>query len=329
METIKLVYFIGIGGIGMSAIARYFHQLGAEVHGYDRTATRLTRTLEAEGIHIHYTEDVTMVPQNIDLVVYTPAVPSTHAELVFLREQNLPIMKRAEVLGLISQNRKTLAVAGTHGKTSTSTILAHLLRSGGVEAAAFLGGIALNYGSNFIPGQSEWVVVEADEYDRSFLHLHPECAVVLSADADHLDIYGDHATMLETGFRAFLKLVKRADGVWVQTDVMKYFPNLKVKAFGLENGAAYADNIRVENGRFHFDYVGPKAVLRDLSWQHPGRHNVENAVAAITLALEAEADPEGIRAGLSSFLGIRRRYEQLVRRDDLVLINDYAHHPTE
>ncbi|MFM8361653.1 MAG: Mur ligase domain-containing protein, partial [Haliscomenobacter sp.] len=208
LQDIRCVYFVGIGGIGMSAIARYFLGRGAEVHGYDKTETPLTRTLESEGMRIHYEERVSLIPPSVDLVIYTPAIPSNHAELAHFRSAGTPLKKRAEVLGIISRGMKTVAIAGTHGKTTTSSITTHLLRSGGIDCTAFLGGIARNLESNFAEGKSDWVVVEADEFDRSFLHLHPDIADILSMDPDHLDIYVDHETLLETVFKAFAKNLK-------------------------------------------------------------------------------------------------------------------------
>ena len=203
LTEIHTVYFVGIGGIGMSALARYFNGRGVQVHGYDRTQTTLTRQLEAEGMHIHYQDDIRQIPAALDLVIYTPAVPESLQELRHLRSRGVAVKKRAEVLGIISRGMKTIAIAGTHGKTTTSSITAHLLRAGGVDCTAFLGGIAQNFRSNFVGGTSEWVVVEADEFDRSFLHLSPDIAGIISMDADHLDIYGDGAAVIETGFLPF------------------------------------------------------------------------------------------------------------------------------
>lgn len=324
------MYFIGIGGIGMSALARYFHARGAQVAGYDRTATVLTKKLVAEGIDIHYEDDVGQLPTGIDLVVYTPAVPNSHSELQHLRTAGLPVKKRAEVLGIISRGMRAIAVAGTHGKTSTTTILTYLLRQGGVDCTAFLGGIALDFGTNFVAGQSDWVVVEADEYDRSFLHLHPELAVILSMDADHLDIYGDEETLHETGFRAFARQLKPGGQLWVQhawADTLGDVPGRLT--YGLEGGAYRAENIRVEDGYFTFDYHSPTHRMTGLQLALPGRHNVENATAAISVALKLGVEEADLRAALRSFRGIKRRFETLYRGADRVYIDDYAHHPSE
>lgn len=331
LSDIKTIYFIGIGGIGMSALARYFRHRGAAVHGYDRTETELTKTLAAEGMAIHYEDDPSQVPPGVDLVVFTPAVPATMGELLHFRAAGTPVMKRAEVLGIISRGMKTIAIAGTHGKTTTSSLTAHLLRSGGIDCTAFLGGIARNYQTNFLTGHSDWVVVEADEYDRSFLHLDPDVAVILSMDADHLDIYGDHETLLETGFRAFARKLKPGGQLWVQHSCAHYFPGFpNVGSFGLEAGQCRADNIRVEEGYFTFDYTGSDgARWAGIQTAHPGRHNVENAVAAITAARAAGVQEADVRRGLKDFAGIKRRFEYVVRTPQVTYIDDYAHHPTE
>lgn len=314
----------------MSALARYFKQRGAAVYGYDRTETELTRKLAAEGMEIHYTESIDSIPKGIDLVVYTPAVPQTHAELEYFRREGYPVKKRAEVLGIISRDQRTIAVAGTHGKTTTSSTVAHLLRSGGVDCTAFLGGIAQNFQSNYIGGTSDWVVVEADEYDRSFLHLHPDLAVILSVEADHLDIYGDRESIVETGFKAFARQLKPGGQCWVQyrwADEFAGMPGLS--SFGVDGGAVRSENVRVEDGFFAFDFVGLGHHLHGLRFAMPGRHNVENATAAIAIALTLGVSEADLRAGLLSFKGIRRRFEIIHRSANRVYIDDYAHHPTE
>ena len=327
-DQLKSLYFLGIGGIGMSALARYFNQRGVMISGYDRTETDLTKKLVSEGMDIHYHADVNAVPDNIDLVIYTPAVPQTNPEWDRLVSLGVPILKRAEVLGLISRNSRTIAVAGTHGKTTTSTILAHLLQSGGVDCTAFLGGISRNFGSNYVAGDSDWVVVEADEFDRSFLHLRPELACIMSTDPDHLDIYGDHDAMLSGGFERFAGLV--GGNLYVQTNALPNYAGKKeLRRFGLEGGLFRAENIRVVNGHFRFDYIAPGLMLQDLRTPLAGRHNVENAVAAICLALEAGVKPEHIAPGLASFKGIQRRFERIFESPEQVYIDDYAHHPTE
>ncbi|MGH1433296.1 MAG: UDP-N-acetylmuramate--L-alanine ligase [Lewinella sp.] len=331
LNNIHSIYFVGIGGIGMSALARYFHGRGVKVAGYDRTETTLTKTLVSEGITVRYTAEVATLPQDVDLVVYTPAVPANHAELVWFREQNYEVLKRSAVLGIISKGMRTVAVAGTHGKTTTSTLTTHLLRSGGVDCNAFLGGVARNFSSNFVEGASEWVVVEADEFDRSFLTLHPDLATIMSLDADHLDIYGDEASMMETGFLAFAKQLKPGGELLVKTGLESSFVDLgiKISTFGIEAGDAQAQNLRVEEGFFVFDYQSEAVTIKDLRHPHPGRHNVENALAAITVALRLGVKPAAIAEGLLSFRGIGRRFEFHIREKELVYIDDYAHHPTE
>lgn len=330
LQDIKKVYFIGIGGIGMSALARYFHGRGAEVHGYDKTETLLTKKLVAEGMNIHYAEDVGQIPEGVDLVVYTPAVPARHQELLFFRERGFPVKKRAEVLGIISRGMKAVAVAGTHGKTTTSSILTYLLRCGGIDCTAFLGGIAMNFGSNFVGGKSDWVVVEADEFDRSFLHLSPNIAIILSMDADHLDIYGDRETLLETGFRAFADRVEKGGRLYVQyrwQDQLGSRPF--AESFGIGGGTYRSENVRVEKGCFTFDYRSPSHRMDGLQLAMPGRHNVENATAAIAVALQLGVEEAAIREGLRTFRGIRRRFEILYQEGERAYVDDYAHHPSE
>lgn len=327
LKDIQTIYFIGIGGIGMSALARYFLGEGIAVHGYDKTATPLTRDLEKEGMVIHYTEDISYIPQNVDLVVYTPAVPASHAELVHLRQQGVPVLKRAEVLGLISRSRKAIAVAGTHGKTTTSCMVTHLLRHSGVDCSAFLGGISQNLNTNFILGKSSWVVIEADEYDRSFLHLTPELACILSLDADHLDIYGSLEAIIETGFRPFVGKIKPGGSLWAQHRIQPNFPS--AIAFGIDHGTVQAQRVRVENGRFVFDYIGPTHRFEGLELAVPGRHNIENACAAISLALAAGANAAQLPSALASFRGVKRRFEEIYRSEETVYIDDYGHHPAE
>lgn len=329
LRDLHTVYFVGIGGIGMSALARYFAGQGMAVHGYDRTATDLTRLLEEEGATIHYEEDVDQIPDQVDLVVYTPAVPATHKELVHFRQAGTPMMKRAEVLGLISRNQRAIAVAGTHGKTTTSSILTHLLRSAEVDCTAFLGGIAMNYGSNYVSGKSNWVVIEADEFDRSFLHLEPELAVITSMDPDHLDIYGDHEQMLDTGFRAFAKKLRPEGSLWVQYTFESLLNLASAKTYGVDGGSVRASSVHVADGHFVFDYEDEQGKLRALKFPLPGRHNVENATAALAIARTLGAAESALRQGLESFRGIKRRFELIYRDDKTVYFDDYAHHPSE
>ncbi len=358
LEDLHSVYFIGIGGIGMSAIARYLHSRGVRVAGYDRNCTALTRKLEAEGMQIHYEDRPDLLPQDTELVVYTPAVPDSLQELQQVRNSGLTLMKRSEVLGLISRGHKTLAVAGTHGKTTTSTMLTWLLAHAGMEPVAFLGGIGLNWQSNYVPGTGEWAVMEADEYDRSFLRLSPEMAAILSVDPDHLDVYGDPGSMWESGFLAFAKSLPPGRTLFLPERLRSLFEGRlsgqEVISFGIGEGDYRAENLRVENGRFVFDMFLPEGEalslskgealslskgealslskggeLLNLSLLMAGRHNVENAVAALAMALEAGMPLETAAEGIATFKGIKRRFERVLEREDLVFIDDYAHHPTE
>jgi len=330
LGKLKRVYFLGIGGIGMSAIAKYLHYTGVSVFGYDKTKTKLTKSLEKHGMKIHYREDVKKIPEDIDLIVYTPAIPDENIEKKYLLTLGIPFMKRAEVLGWITKKKKTLAIAGTHGKTTTSAILTHLLRTGDIDCTAFLGGIAVNYKSNFVAGTSKIAVVEADEYDRSFLHLSPYAAVITSMDADHLDIYGDHEEMLDSGFRAFSKRVQEGGTLLLQNHLKLRKPKGVVKtSYGIDAGEARAENVYVKKGYFHFDYCAKNVQWTDLRFGLPGLHNIENAVAAISLARLVKVEEKSIRKGLASFKGIKRRFEFIVRKAHQVYIDDYAHHPTE
>jgi UDP-N-acetylmuramate--alanine ligase len=351
LAHIKHVYFVGIGGIGMSGLARWFLANGRTVAGYDRTPTDLTRALEAEGMAVHYDDSVANIPAQVlahpeaSLVVYTPAVPAGHRELAHLRAAGLTVQKRSEVLGTISRAMRCVAVAGTHGKTTTSALVAHLLRQAGLDCAAFLGGIAQNYGTNLLlnhrldPGTV--AVVEADEYDRSFLTLRPHLAAITSTDADHLDIYGD-AGALRTSFAQFAGLVAADGKLFLQQAIelaAPLPPGLAVARYGLETGPAdgqpgtagfQARNIRIEPPHFVFDLHRPGAEpLLDLHLRVPGYHNVENATVAAALALELGLAPEQVREGLATFRGVKRRFEYWVERPGRVLIDDYAHHPTE
>ena len=322
----------------MSALARYMNNQGIKVAGYDQTETKLTRKLVSENIEIHYEDDVTQIPENIDLVVYTPAIPENHQELNYLQSRGYVVMKRAEVLGLISQSRQTIAVGGTHGKTTTSTILTHLLRSGEVDCTAFLGGIAQDFGSNYVEGKSNWVVVEADEYDRSFLHLRPDIAIILSMDADHLDIYGDDRHVVAS-FRAFATCIKDGGLLLLNEQFLELFGqktinelkqrNIDIRTYGLKQSDHLAHNIRIKDGFFVFDYKSPKAPIKDIAFSLPGHHNTENATAAIAAAQQLEVSATAIKNALASFKGIKRRFEIIYRDDKVVYIDDYAHHPSE
>ncbi len=332
LKDIKKLYFIGIGGIGMSALARYFNGRGVVIFGYDKMRTPLTEKLSAEGMTIHYEEDVTQIPEGIDAVVWTPAVPKNHTELTWFRERGYAVMKRSEMLGIISRSMKTIAIAGTHGKTTTTTILTHILRTGGVDCTAFLGGISGNFESNFVEGKSDWVVVEADEFDRSFLQLSPDIALVTSMDADHLDIYGNHDDMLD-GFTSFISKVKHGGTAYLKHGLtIKKMPenvNVIENAYGINCGKSQAQNIHVENGNFVFDIENEENTLHNLKFTLPGKHNVENATAAILIARQLGVTDEAIREALATFKGIKRRFETIIKNENITFIDDYAHHPEE
>lgn len=315
----------------MSGLARYFQHRGCLVAGYDKTSTALTTALEQENIEIAYHDEIDYIPFDFNepedgtLVIYTPAVPANSLILNFFQDKNFSLKKRSEVLGIISKGMFTIAVAGTHGKTTTSSMIAHLLRASGNDCSAFLGGIATNYQTNVLFGSNEMVVVEADEYDRSFLTLHPDIAVITSMDADHLDIYGDKNSMVKA-FQQFTSQLK-ADGKLIHK-----------KGLPLANGFTYAtneeadaiaENIRIENGNYYFDFRNPEIQIKNIQLGIAGIHNVENAVAATQAALVVGVDPEEIKEALKSFLGIKRRFEYIINTDKTIYIDDYAHHPEE
>ncbi len=329
ITQLQKIYFIGIGGIGMSALARYFKAEGKEVCGYDKTETTLTRTLVAEGMSIHYEDDISQIPEGVDLVVYTPAVPQSLRELQYFKANDYTVLKRAEVLGLISRSRKTIAGAGTHGKTSTSSILGWILTSAGLGCSAFLGGIAQNFASNFVNGNGEWLVVEADEYDRSFLHLRPKLAIILSMDADHLDIYGSHDSIKEA-FATFANYVDEEGKVFIKNGLESGIASAKatVDTYGIDCGSYRAENISVANGFIVFDVKTPVEDIDNIEFTMPGLHNVENATAAIAIAQALGVSGVAIKKALKSFKGIERRFEW-VCRGERVYVDDYAHHPTE
>jgi UDP-N-acetylmuramate--alanine ligase len=341
LKGIHSVFFLGIGGIGMSALARWFQQEGYAVAGYDKTPSPLTDALESEGMQITFTDEVSHLPARFVasspevLVVWTPAIPKDSVLLQFFQSGFL-LKKRAEVLGMITKDQYTIAVAGTHGKTSTSSLIAHLLKSAGKPVTAFLGGITQNYNSNLIlSGKSTdaVVVVEADEFDRSFLQLHPNEAVLTSADPDHLDIYGDEQTILE-GFRQFLALVEKKGKIYLQSHAGYRLGALGLAAtdirdYGLRSDGIHADNIIAKPASFQFDYIGAKVRIKGLELPIPGFHNVENALAAIAIALDHGLSEAQIREGIKSFLGVKRRFEIHSSVEGKIFIDDYAHHPEE
>jgi UDP-N-acetylmuramate--alanine ligase len=315
----------------MSALARYFQDMGKEIYGYDLTPTPLTKQLELEGMHIHYREDIEQIPKETDLVIYTPAIPADHKELLYLQKQDLPILKRSEVIGMLSREYYTVAVAGTHGKTSICAVTAHLLKTAGVKVTAFVGGIMKNYGSNLITSNpTEVLLVEADEFDRSFLRISPDVAVVSSMDADHLDIYGDLKEM-EKNYLDFIDKLG-SKGLLIYHDRLTNLGPLNQRklAYGLHGTSDIrAEHIHVASGRFHFDLVADKYLIEDIAMSIPGRHYIENALAAASIAFELGASAETVKEGLESFQGVERRFELVMKQDNRVYIDDYAHHPKE
>jgi len=329
LNHIQNIYFIGIGGIGMSALARYFKFHGKNVAGYDKTPTSLTRTLEAEDIVVVYDEKSTAVPaefmqEESTLVVYTPAVPAAHKQLAYFQKNGFNLKKRAALLGLISKGKTTLAVAGTHGKTTTTAILGHLLKETGAKVTGFLGGISEDIESNLILKGDEVIVVEADEFDRSFLHLSPNIAAITSMDADHLDIYGEKEE-LEKTFRQFAELVPENGMLFVKNGLP-----IAGKTFGIEDNADYsAQNIKIENGSYHFDLKTPSGVIENFMFNLPGKHNLLNAITALAMAIQYGSPIPKLAKALYSFKGVKRRFSYKIKADKLVLIDDYAHHPVE
>jgi UDP-N-acetylmuramate--alanine ligase len=340
LNNIHIVYFIGIGGIGMSALARWFVMQGKKVAGYDRTQTALTDSLINEGIKIHFTDSPELLPQLLSdsqntLVIRTPAVASDHKELKWLLDNGYTVVKRSEILGEIANAYFNVSVAGTHGKTTTSAMIAHIIKESGKPLTAFLGGITTNYNSNLIvekpKGNDMIVVAEADEFDRSFLRLQPNIAVVTSADADHLDIYGDHASM-SGSFVDFIKQI-RNNGILVMHDSISHLANdvknIEVITYGINRGQFFAGNVIAKEGFFQFDLTIENRKIEQLRPGVPGFHNVENAVAAAIVANKLGISDEAIKSALENFKGVKRRFEYIFKTDKLVLIDDYAHHPTE
>lgn len=349
LDTIKNIYFLGIGGIGMSALARYFKAMGKEVSGYDKTKTPLTDELIAEGIAVHFEDNIDLLHSQFrtynseTLIVWTPAIPKDHRELNFFQKNGFEIKKRSEVLGMITEQTFTIAVAGTHGKTTTSSLIAHILRSSGVDCTAFLGGITQNYGTNLLLSEKlknqkrkskikPIVVVEADEYDRSFLTLHPDIAVITSVDPDHLDIYGDQKKM-EESYSQFANQVKEGGVLIIKKGVDKVLAiekNQKKFTYSLhQHSDYYARKIGIKKGDYMFDVVTPEQAIRGMQLTVPGRHNVENAVAAVAVAHQMNVFSGNIKHALSAFKGVKRRFEYHIRSNKLVFIDDYAHHPEE
>lgn len=341
LEQYDNIYFLGIGGIGMSALARWFLKQGLKVSGYDRTATTLTSELQKEGMTIHFEDAVQSIPKEVienkdnTLVVFTPAIPKNHQEHQFLREKNYTILKRSEVLGLISKNYTTVAVAGTHGKTTTSSMVAHLLKTAKKNMVAFLGGITTNYDSNLVMHgsvtQDMIVVAEADEFDRSFLRLFPKIAIVTSADADHLDIYGDHESLI-TSFKDFIKQINDGGFLIIHESISEKLASdihhVTKNIYSMSRGQFFAGNIVAKSGFFEFDLHGFGKV-EHIRLGVPGFHNIENAVAASIAAWQCGVDLPTLKKGLESFTGVKRRFEFVIRHERLAYVDDYAHHPTE
>ncbi len=330
LDKLNIVYFLGIGGIGMSALARYFNSIGKTVYGYDKTETVLTNQLSKEGINVHYHDSPSNVPHNVDLVVYTPAIPADLEEYKHCWNQGYLMKKRSEVLGMITDESFSLAVAGTHGKTTTSSILAHLLKQS-VGCNAFLGGITKNYNSNvLLTEETQHTVVEADEYDRSFLTLHPNLAIITSMDADHLDIYGDHSKLTES-FKLFADQIQPGGALILNKKLEgKLSPECDVITYSItEKADYYLDNIEVVDGHYVFSVQAQSGLIADVKFGLPGRHNVENAIAAVAVADQLKVSHQEIKAALESFKGIKRRFEYVIKQNDLVYIDDYAHHPEE
>ncbi len=336
LKDIKAVYFVGAGGIGMSAIARYFLKKGLVVAGYDKTPSDLTRHLEKEGMLIHYEENVDEIPfackrPESSLVIYTPAIPSSHKELCYFRENGFEIQKRAQVLGTLTQSHKGLCVAGTHGKTTTSTMCAHIMHQSHVDCNAFLGGISKNYGTNYILSDSDYVVIEADEFDRSFHWLHPWMSVITSTDPDHLDIYGTKEAYLES-FRHYSELIQLGGALIIhrglemeehlQDGVRRY-------DYALSEGDFHAENIRIMNGGITFDFISPVECVMDVELGQPIPINIENGIAAMAMAQLNGCTAEELRYGMKTYGGVDRRFDFKIKSDRLVFLSDYAHHPKE
>ena len=337
LKDIKAVYFVGAGGIGMSAIARYFIHRGLVVAGYDRTPSDLTRQLEREGMLVHYEENTDEIPHACRdpkscLVVYTPAIPADHKELVYFREGGFAVEKRAQVLGTLTRTHKGLCVAGTHGKTTTSTMCAHIMHQSHVDCNAFLGGISKNYGTNYIlSSESDYVVIEADEFDRSFHWLRPWMSVITSTDPDHLDIYGTKEAYLES-FRHYTTLIQPGgalilhEGLEMKADVQD---GVNVYTYSRTSGDFHAENIKIDNGEITFDLVSPVAPVKDIQLGQPVPVNIENAVAAMAMAQLAGCTPEELKYGMKTYGGVDRRFDFKIKDNRHVLLSDYAHHPKE
>jgi UDP-N-acetylmuramate--alanine ligase len=332
IKNISRIYFIGIGGIGMSALARYFSSRGVTVSGYDKTETNLSRQLEEEGINIHYTDDINLLDRDAQLVVYTPAVPKEHREFTYYQKNNYELLKRSDVLGKITEESFNICVAGTHGKTTISAMIAHILRDSGYGCNAFLGGISVNYNTNFWSSKKNVCVVEADEYDRSFLKLKPDVAIITAMDADHLDIYQTEDAM-QNAFVEFAQKIK-PNGLLLSKYGLKKDNELTAPVhlrYSLQNDAAdiYASNITMSHGSYQFDVTSSDWTLDKVILNMGGMHNVENAIAAISVAHHLKIEPAKIKSAVQNFKGVKRRFEYIVKTGKQIFIDDYAHHPEE
>lgn len=337
LKDIKSIYFIGAGGIGMSAIARYFMKKGKEVAGYDKTPSNLTRQLEQEGMNIHYDENIDSIPQTCKnkentLVVYTPAIPESHKELAYFRQEGFEIEKRAQVLGMLTRTHKGLCFAGTHGKTTTSTMCAHIMHQSKNDCNAFLGGISKNYSTNYILSEkSDYVVIEADEFDRSFHQLRPWMSVITSTDPDHLDIYGTKEAYLES-FRHYTTLIKPGGALIIHKGLeMKADVNsdVRVYEYALDEGDFHAENIKIGNGKITFDFISPIENVTDIELGHPIPINTENGVAAMAMAQLCGCTADELRNGMKTYRGVDRRFDFRINKENIVFLSDYAHHPKE
>lgn len=337
LKDIKAVYFIGAGGIGMSAIARYFLHIGCVVAGYDKTSSDLTKQLQKEGMNIHYEENIDLIPNACrnkanTLIIYTPAIPVSHKELVFFKENGFEIQKRAQVLGTLTRTHRGLCFAGTHGKTTTSSMCAHIMHQSSVGCTAFLGGISKNYGTNYIlSNKSDYVVIEADEFDRSFHWLRPWMTVITSTDSDHLDIYGTKEAYLES-FRHYTELIKAGGALIIHKD-LEMKPNVqegvRVYEYSREEGDFHADNVRIKDGTIIFDFISPIESIKDVELGQPIPINIENSIAAMAMAQLNGVIPNEIREGIKTYSGVDRRFDFKVKNAKHVVLSDYAHHPKE
>ncbi len=333
LENLHSIFFIGIGGIGMSALARFFLDKGVKVAGYDRASNVNTSHLEQLGASICYDDSLSHIPDDVDLFIYTPAIPREHKQLAYAISNNLPIMKRARVLGFLAHGKPTVAVAGTHGKTTASSIISHILKEADFDFKAFLGGISKNYQSNYIAsGKQTTVVAEADEYDKSFLNLFPDIAVVTALDPDHLDIYGTHKKMIDA-YNEFLGQLKENGNVLINHKHLKHIgtENVNVNTYGIDgHGDFSADNIRIKDGAYIFDiYRDGELLLGDMQLNYGGKHNIENTVAAVSVCILLGVSAPNISKAVGSYTGVCRRFDVRIKQDKLVYIDDYAHHPDE